>query len=220
MYRNDMKTSVEAMLCTIKLTTCRRYTQGSKWVIAICLTIPSKVHVEPILLIKAIANPRMTTSSFRITRYVEWETIAKLFLYNLDKVVNALICSGYHWGIIVEVIAQSTLGHIALRATCPIRVLHIGCNTHIIHQQSHSIFLLCSNVPTVIIRQHIVPVVVWLCKIGWANSVIKLHRIALLSLSLCWPFMVIHHLCNRSSHTPRYILGQLAVGIVLSPLAF
>ena len=30
MYRNDMKPSVEAMLCTIKLTTCRRYTQGSK----------------------------------------------------------------------------------------------------------------------------------------------------------------------------------------------
>ncbi len=42
------------------------------------------VHVEPILFIKAIANPRMTTSSLRITRYVEWETIAELILYSID----------------------------------------------------------------------------------------------------------------------------------------
>ena len=169
--------------------------------------------------VETIANPRMSgTTTLRIARDVEWEPLSKLVFNDFGEMGIALVGLGHERGIIIKIVTQGFGCRRALRATPTRRILHIDGYSRIVHQQRHSIFLLCSGRLAPIIIEHVGPIIMRLAEIGFALRVVIIHCVAILPPTLRWPAMEIHDLRHRRGHTSCHIARFLAIRIALSPL--
>ena len=221
MCRNDVQTQTETQRPALKFAACRREVERRERVVTIGSPVPSEVHVEHTFAVETVANPSVTAAATtRIARDVEWKAMAKLVLNDFGEMSVALVCLGHDGRIIIEIVAQGFGCRRALRATAARCILHVDGDAGIVHQQSHSIFLLCRGPLPAIIVEHVAPIIMRLAEVGFALRMLIIHRVAIFAASLCGPTMEIHDLCHRRSHTSREITCFFIIRIALPPFRF
>ena len=117
MYGDHVQRTVESERFPSELTACGSDVQGRDGVVAVGLTAPAEVHVEPVFAVEAVADPRMAASAAgRHPRHIERETVSDFLFQYLHEVGSPLVRPPYEGGIVIEIVAQSPLCQIVLCA--------------------------------------------------------------------------------------------------------
>ena len=141
--QNNEELLIKAQRSPAKLCSRGGEIECCQRIVAIRLSVPTEIHVNQTIAIKAISHPGMTACpTSLIARDIERKAFAEFVLDDLQKMSVALILLGNNGSIIIEIRAKGLCSSKILCAATIWRVLHIDRDSDIAHQFRHGIFLL------------------------------------------------------------------------------